>query len=347
MFMHDDKRETSWDAKKAQRTSWRYFNIQTCSDPQLGAQHAESHDYVRQSRGPCMSLSFSNSEFRPSSSISSIHIHSFASRHSIQAQRQCTRSSGKMMRKPLTLIDTRSCPRECLEMSVYPRPGADFPCLLSCSRQRNLESSAFLRLPAELRNRIYEEVLANKTIHIGHYACPPYKTGAVRFATFYRRDLDNHFDSFGDEKPLPDSYLKLSHAICEAQESESSVHDRCKTCTVQDGCQWNSPARYDSRHEACLGTLQDFDALWLIPSLDDFRDSTCQEVREEYSQNYERLRQTNMGSQLHLDILRVCRQTHKEAGLLPYQLNTFAFTCGFTMDRFISENLIAAQKEAI
>lgn len=196
----------------------------------------------------------------------------------------------------------------------------------------NMAEAPFLRLPAELRNRIYEDVLGNKTIHIGYYDCPEYVKGRVNVQTLYRRNSEGC-----------DLYAKIWHSICQAEESESEVYARSKGCSTEYGCSWPSITAYDNRHERCLLIIRTLEEA----TYDTSDGLTVEQKRLRYLQKCENLRRSHQQSLLDLGLLRVFRQIHREAALIPYESNTFAFECGYVLDQFISGTLIAPQREAI
>ncbi|KAI6846168.1 hypothetical protein KC332_g2156 [Hortaea werneckii] len=50
---------------------------------------------------------------------------------------------------------------------------------------------------------------------------------------------------------------------------------------------------------------------------------------------------------LSMGLTRVCRDIHREAALIPYANNTFAFQSGFVLDLFVTKCLLAPQRAAI
>lgn len=59
------------------------------------------------------------------------------------------------------------------------------------------------------------------------------------------------------------------------------------------------------------------------------------------------IRENDAGFKLDLAILRTCRQIHREAALIPYESNKFAFSKGEDFDLFVSAKLNAQQRQAI
>lgn len=145
---------------------------------------------------------------------------------------------------------------------------------------KNATDSPLLRLPPELRNRIWSLVLGGKTIH-------------VEF-------------SF---RPRP-KRLVICHHVCKSALNERNFALSLKTNFGRDENYENS---FALRHSQCFGAVDD-----------ENRDL----------------------NRLHLGVLQVCRQIHKEAALLPYKENTFAFQTMRDMEPFLKA-LFPAQAHAI
>ena len=97
-----------------------------------------------------------------------------------------------------------------------------------------------------------------------------------------------------------------------------------------------SLAPYTERHRRCFRTLREFKQSW-------WRDGKLQ-MHGPASSTYH---DNHRDSRLDLSLLRVCRQIHEEAALIPYAFNTFAFDEGLDLDLFVSRSLLAPQRKAI
>ena len=191
---------------------------------------------------------------------------------------------------------------------------------------RNSERSPFLRLPAEIRNRIYELALCGRVVHISVRDCSRDSVGAMSYQKYYG----------GDEERPSDQYLKLTHVLCllpfDAEDKAyelSEQHDYGTDMT---------PRTYSGRHGRCYSTLADLKKIslrsqvhsWLIDP--GKQCSTCSGFQHSW---------------FNLALLRVCRQINKETALLPYSMNTFAFHEAWTLDVFLSKSLLPCQRRAI
>ncbi|KAK3704999.1 hypothetical protein LTR37_013516 [Vermiconidia calcicola] len=119
---------------------------------------------------------------------------------------------------------------------------------------KNAAESPLLRLPPEIRNRIYGYVLGGKTLHV---------------------DV---------------SLYRLSITVCRAIQP-----DTLKADTIREQGAENETFHYKDHHVSLGCTLS--------------------------------YREDNGSRKLDVALLRACRYIHREAALLPYLLNTFAFDC--------------------
>lgn len=199
---------------------------------------------------------------------------------------------------------------------------------------KNASNAPFLqKLPGESRDSIYEEVLGNSTIHIGTRYCPSYDKGAFNCTKLER--LPEEEDTYADQK--------LSHAVCLCKESEHEVYNRLRSCSLEDGCHWLSVTSYEGdRHKPCLDVMKNFENTW-----EPRNTLPAKERARQYAARQDQAVQLHKQTALDLGLLRVCRQIYDEAALITYASNTFAFTCGFALDLFISETLLTPQREAI
>ncbi|KAK4497555.1 hypothetical protein PRZ48_012006 [Zasmidium cellare] len=204
----------------------------------------------------------------------------------------------------------------------------------------NMNESPFFKLSAELRNRIYEEVLTNKTIHIATHQCPKDAKGAFPSTKLYRKIEHDH--------PRP-GHRKFSYSVCVQKESERDLYDRSRSCSSQGGCRWLTIRPYYDRHEKCLQCMEEFEDAWCSYQDRGQPNDTPAEKRR-LNQEANRLEVQELNKEfplLALGLLRVCRQIHHEAALVPYESNTFAFREGFALDLFFSEKLLPQQREAV
>ncbi|KAI7181516.1 hypothetical protein D0869_10522 [Hortaea werneckii] len=175
-------------------------------------------------------------------------------------------------------------------------------------QERNNRDSPFLRLPPEIRNRIYDLALGNKVIHIGTKECSKTDRGSYQERELYRNVHSSH------------RYVKLVHVVCSgAVDAEEVIY-----CSSKDSSQFSAP-HYAVRHENCHKFLYDGQ-----PSNPDLAGQMRQNT---YS--------------LPMDLTRVCRDIHREAALIPYANNTFAFKNGYELDLFVTKSLLAPQRAAI
>ncbi|KAI7194425.1 hypothetical protein KC316_g4751 [Hortaea werneckii] len=179
---------------------------------------------------------------------------------------------------------------------------------ISLSQEQNNRASSFLRLPPEIRNRIYDLALGNKVIHIGTRECSKTDRGSYQERELYR----NVHVRYG--------YVKLVHVVCsEAVDAEEVIYRSSK-----DSSQYSAP-HYAVRHEKCHEFLHDGQ-----PSNPDLAGQMRQNTHS-----------------LSMGLTRVCRDIHREAALIPYVNNSFAFKNGYVLDLFVTKSLLAPQRAAI
>ncbi|RMZ06317.1 hypothetical protein D0862_04658 [Hortaea werneckii] len=193
----------------------------------------------------------------------------------------------------------RQAPSDGMDADIKPRPR---------KREQNNRDSAFLRLPPEIRNRIYDLALGDKVIHIGTRECGKTDRGSYSECELYR---NVHF---------PHRYVKLVHVVCSgAVDAEEIVYRSSK-----DSSQLSAP-RYAVRHEKCYEVLHE-------------GQSSNPTLAGQMRQNTH---------SLPMGLTWVCRDIHREAALIPYANNTFAFESGFELDLFVTKSLLAPQRAAI
>lgn len=152
---------------------------------------------------------------------------------------------------------------------------------MKCSEKANTRDSTLLKLPSEIRNKIYEFTFGGTTLHVENNhgrRMPPKKTQLRRW-----KCCAEHTD----------------HELVEAINTSTNL----ETFTPHD-------TFHEHRHEIC------------------------------------RTRQSNFTFNKDLGILTSCRQIHREAALLPYELTTFCFL--YLNDVTLLTNaLIPVQRNAI
>lgn len=175
-------------------------------------------------------------------------------------------------------------------------------------QQLNTTQSPLLRLPAELRNRIYELVLGGYLIHVEHAEVRP---GTNHNSLDELLDLSHLGLSFRDKA--------LRYYICKSSLTEDDAYQRSKDASLNEQTPLK-PNHMDKQNYWRMG--------------DRFHIDPCQD-RHEYCIPdappgtwmyipWERT-PTHLNIILNLDVTRVCRQIHDETKLLPFYLNIFAF----------------------
>ncbi|KAK5173073.1 uncharacterized protein LTR77_003195 [Saxophila tyrrhenica] len=180
--------------------------------------------------------------------------------------------------------------------------------------ERNAQASPLLRLPAEVRNLIYEYVLCNLVVHI-----------SVRDAVDEGRGCYNVEDYYDDprRKPKPsDMMLTFANIICQLS---PNAQDKAYELSKQPNPA-TSPVTYCLEHGPCYTNLSRLK----------FSSTSCDVVTSSHLRPL----------QLSLSCLRTCRQIHHEAHLLPYTDNAFAFHESETFNLFV-RTLAPAQRAAI
>lgn len=165
-----------------------------------------------------------------------------------------------------------------------------------------------MELPPEIRNRIYEYILSSGGIHIEGVA---FDVGRGHVAS---------------NTPEPNS-LRLwwfTHTLCCPRNPEAKGEDEAYAATLNSNIQ--SCPTYNRRHSLCLHILQSL--------------KRAHKRRLDGKLGNRRPH----GSTVNLNILYTCRKIHREAALMPYALNTFAFHNGRELDAFI--NTLSARQAA-
>ncbi|RMY19127.1 hypothetical protein D0867_04873 [Hortaea werneckii] len=175
-------------------------------------------------------------------------------------------------------------------------------------QEQNNRDSTFLRLPPEIRNRIYDLALGNKVIHIGTRECGKTERGSYPTRELYRNVHSSH------------RYVKLVHVVCNGTVDAEEVIYR----SSKDSSQISAPY-YAVRHEECHEVLHE-------------GQSSDPDLAGQMREN------THI---LSMGLTQVCRDIHREAALIPYANNTFAFKNGYDLDLFVTKSLLAPQRAAI
>jgi len=170
------------------------------------------------------------------------------------------------------------------------------PPLTRVNRQQlNTTESPLLRLPAELRNRIYEFVFGGCLIHVEHAELP-------------RLGL-----SFRDKV--------LHYYPCKPSLAEDDAYQRSKDASLNEQKPLKTPNHMDMLNYWRMG-----DRFHIDPCKD--RHRYCIPVPNGMYIPRERLwnrTPAHLNKILNLDVTRACRQIHDETKLLPFYLNIFAF----------------------
>lgn len=168
-------------------------------------------------------------------------------------------------------------------------------------QQLNATQSPLLRLPAELRNKIYKLVFGGYLIHVEHAEVRP-GTGDKRLEELF--DLSHLGLSFRDKV--------LRYYICKSSLTEDDAYQRSKDASL------NEQTPFKPNH-------MDMQNYWRMG--DRFHIDSCKD-RHEYcipDAPVTARMFTHLNKILNLDVTRVCRQIHDETRLLPFYLNIFAF----------------------
>lgn len=112
------------------------------------------------------------------------------------------------------------------------------------SNEENEEPTLFRKIPAEIRNRIYEELLGNKTIHIFIYPCPWNERSAYSEEEYSRQKIWPEFGPTGRA-------VIFTNVICQAKETEEDVYSRSRSCSSGNGCVWSTLSSSEVRHKDC------------------------------------------------------------------------------------------------
>ena len=175
---------------------------------------------------------------------------------------------------------------------------------IASSQARNNRDSPFLRLPPEIRNRIYHFCLGKRVIHISTTTCEKAERGS-----YSKNEL--HGTVKASPSPL---FVKFVHVICDRSvDAERNIWGNS-----EDTNQPEVPSYYAyyARHSQCTEALK------------------CgQKKRATHN--------------LPMSLIRACRDIHREASLIPYANNTFAFGNVAELELFITRSLLAPQRAAI
>lgn len=216
--------------------------------------------------------------------------------------------------------------------------------------ERTKHASPFLSLPAELRSQIYEYALCNRNIHIGIRRRQPLEGGG------YPREV-------GDP-------IKLMHVVCLCQRTFSQAYQMSKELEPDTGKNFdergllkhessmnpNILQGYYTDHKPCNAVLHDLQ--WREYMSFPRKECKCpfpcihyfeyrKSMIEKFGEPPGGLEVKYASTKYDLSLLRVCTQVHKEAALLPYAGNTFAFQNRVDMDLFLDTVLFREQRDAL
>ncbi|KAL8833126.1 MAG: hypothetical protein Q9170_004484 [Blastenia crenularia] len=185
--------------------------------------------------------------------------------------------------------------------------------------KRNATSSPLLRLPIEIRNKIWTEVLGGRLIHVAYFLAhtKDFEANERRFL------LSGHGRS------------AWRHTVCRNDCPESSPDKE----QVSLNCHDEEEVYTERPHDKCLN---EFSYTTLRPYCDDTdgegsdtesggSESSCD------SANPLRRFDDEFGDRLTmaLTVLRVCRQTYSEANQVLWSTNTFSFHNSTALKRFM------------
>lgn len=191
----------------------------------------------------------------------------------------------------------------------------------SRSQECNSKQSGFFGLPAEIRNHIYELVFGGNTIHI-----------ATRDRSFGDRGAWSCRNSYRSDYWPTHKVIKFTHAVCSVRtDAEDEAYESSKDAKTAGQVQ-----SYRKRHGCCYSVIDAF--------TDYHRIRTLGSDGRPPDQLFE---SAHASSGFDFNFLRVNRQVHEEAALIPYLCNTFAFSSGRDLEFFLSQSLLAPQCSAI
>ena len=193
--------------------------------------------------------------------------------------------------------------------------------LLSVNRQQlNTTQSPLLRLPAELRNKIYKLVFGGYLIHVQHVEVRP----------------GTSHNSLKEPLDLP--HLGLRYYICKSRLAKDDAYQRSKDASLNEQTPLKTPNHMDMQKYWRMGDrfYMDMQNYWRMG--DRFHIDPCKGrhdfcIPDAHMSNWlfdpwKRVwsrTHTHLNKILNLDVTRVCRQIHDETRLLPFYLNIFAF----------------------
>ena len=165
-------------------------------------------------------------------------------------------------------------------------------------------------------------MLGRQCIHIATRDCPSNVKRAWSYRDYYR------YKGWSRDK-----YLKFTHVTCCKPNIEEKAYRSTKRKTAVTK---PLPTTYVERHRNCLSNVK---RLGKRRRQDD--------KLQMHGPSLPACRNRGEVARLDLSLLLVCRQIHREAALLPYECNTFAFCNGLDLNLFISKSLLATQRKAI
>lgn len=167
--------------------------------------------------------------------------------------------------------------------------------LLTCSRVcRNAAESPLLRLPAEIRNQIWREVLGDRSIHLQHTSPAKPGTTVSRWTGLRKQTA-----------------LGWRHLICTAPRNEVKEYQHWKVWNAEEP-RLGLPYIY-ACYKHCMQFTNDLNKTDRLVEL---------------------AKKDRSGRKLQLELLRSCRQVYVEANSILWETDTFAFNESHTFDMF-------------
>lgn len=175
------------------------------------------------------------------------------------------------------------------------------PPLTQANRQQlSTTESPLLKLPAELRNRIYELVFGDYLIHVEHE----------------KAESETSHNSLR----LSSRDKILRYYICKSSLTEDDAYQRSKDASLDEQKPLNWFDDINIERYWRMGDIFHID-----PCKDRHENCVPHLPVPDWIARWENRTYTHLNKILNLDVTRVCRQIHDETKLLPFYLNIFAF----------------------
>lgn len=196
------------------------------------------------------------------------------------------------------------------------------PELIRNSVTRNQIESPLLKLPAEIRQKIWSALLGDHVIHVAHR----------RRDHFYSDPCEVDFDEDGEYTTPPTCACffgqpEWRHGVCASERTE-----------VEQYNSWKSQTKV--RAEAENGETRSY----ILRDGDEFYEDPCKESCLPQLVDVKPGDHDHELEKLDLRALRACRQIYVEANKILWQSNTFAFDCGYDFSSFAA-NRNTVQKQ--